>query len=82
MISRGLASPPHAPEQSAEESQIPLSTPSHMFSESLKGGLKAFVAVEQLLEGQRVAEPQQPLEIPCTHIEVWTSRLPLSDRGC
>ena len=42
--------PPYAPDNTAEESLIPLPTPNHMFTVPL-AGLKAVVAVEQLLGG-------------------------------
>jgi hypothetical protein len=50
-------------------------------SEFLKGGLKDFVAVEELLDDQRAAEPRRALETACTHIEVWTAGCSVIDPG-
>ena len=55
----GSVRPPHAPDHTAEESLIPLPTPSHMFQGPLRVGLKAVVAVKQPLEGQRLPSREE-----------------------
>jgi hypothetical protein len=64
----GALNAPHSP--ASPEPQVP---------ESSKAALKAVVAEDRRLEDQRSIETLQAASI---HIEVWTTKLLLKERGC
>jgi|SRR5215204_3094888 len=51
------------------------------FPRLLKAALNVFVAEGQTLDDPRDLTDKTKAQPPSIHIEVWTSRLPLSDRG-
>jgi hypothetical protein len=66
----------------SREPTIPLPILSHFALELLKAALNIFVADEPTVDDPRELTYKTMAQTAFyTHIEVWTARLPLSDRG-